>query len=122
MTIVPLTQELLERWLGKPTERTVKGFAFLEGEEIHSIVGLFRDRPCGRWCLHCEASPKARENLQSLAGKRAVVLAVRAMEQLLEGVRGPVHVAPDTNIPRATAFLERCGFVRLGKDIYGWVR
>lgn len=118
--IVPLTQDLLERFHGKPPARTVRGYAWVEGEAVLCVFGVYPDRENKRWCVHCDVKPELRARRAELAVRREVVRAVRLMRELLSRTPGHIHVAPQRAYPRAEAFLEYVGFEPLTDDVWGW--
>lgn len=120
--IKPMTPELVSRFYGKPLPRTARGFAYLEGDEVKGLFGLYYDQSGERWIAFCEVRPEIRARLHEMGVKRAVVRAQGMLRELIERTPGRVQAAAGQNIDRAGAFLERMGFEHLTDEVYQWRR
>lgn len=118
--IVTLTPELLRRFYGSPTKRTIRGFAFIENDEVKGVFGLFYDQPGERWGAFCEVRPEIRARLHERGMRRAVLEASKHLRGLIARTPGRVQAAAALNIPSASGFLERIGFEHVQDEVYQW--
>ena len=116
-TFEPLMPSIARRFYGSPPARTMRGYAVMAGGEPIAIVGLLRDPY--RWVLFSEASEAARGD-GAFSARRLVVLGVRKLQEMLDGVAGPVQAMADDRYEGAQALLERLGFERMTQGVYQW--
>jgi len=106
LEIVPATQELVERFFGKPPIRTVRAVVAVKDNEPIAIGGLYLDR--GRYVMFSEWKPEI------LKHRREIVMTMREVRKLMASVRIPVHAvaSDDSNdgvILRHMGFKEQEG-------------
>lgn len=118
--IVPLTPELVLRYYGEPKKQTIRGYAYLEGDEVMSVFGLFYDFPGERWLTFCSLKPEFRARLHEMRAKRVVARAIVMVRELIRCTGGVVQAGAESGIEKAPAFLERIGFVHLHAEVYSW--
>ena len=122
MRFEPLTPELLNLFYGKALPRTARGYAYLEGDEVLGVFGLFFDQPGERWVAFMEVKPSFRERIGCARSKRALLMGGRMLIDLIKRTAGAVHAAASEDVERAPAFLQRLGFKHLTDNVYGWPR
>ena len=118
MRFEPLTADLYKRFHGKIQAFSMRGFAWMEGDEVVGVISVHFDG--NRWCLHCDLSEGLRARLETMAVKRWAVRAIRRTISLIERVPGKVHVAAQDDIPKAAGMLEHMGFKRLEDNVWEW--
>jgi hypothetical protein len=114
MKIVPLTQDIAERFFDGPPPVTARGYAALRGAEPLCIGGVY----------HSNGNPVAFANVKPEMRKYPVA-GMKLARKVVEMVRGmgvTVYVMADCNVESARRFIERLGFKHLTGEVYAWPR
>lgn len=100
----PLTADLYQRYEGSPPPVTMRGYAFVDGDDVLGIVAVWNR------CVMFEI----RDRLKS--HKRAIVKAWPVFKTLLSN--GTFFAIRDTSEPTSHGLLTHFGFEPLHDDIY----
>lgn len=107
------TQLDLETYYGDRNHGTMKAYVAEMDGELVGVVGVVRDRNCGRY--FCDFKPELQPHLRSITIMRAVKASLRFADEY----RGPlVAVADDAESCR---LLNRLGFTHIQGVLYGWL-
>lgn len=100
----PLTAELYQRYEGEPPPVTMRGYAFVDDEDVLGIVAVFNR------CVMFDIDDRLKYH------KRAIVKAWPVFKKLLTG--GAFFAIRDTTEPTSHGLLTHFGFEPLHDDIY----
>lgn len=104
----PLTAERYVAVVGAPPQRTVRGFAMVEGEHTVLVVGMYADEE--RHVIFSQSATEWRARFGEFSARRAVVMAARKAQEMMAQVKGPVDAAPAVEFAHTEGFLRRLGF------------
>jgi hypothetical protein len=103
MIIRPLTIEDLRQWWGDvELQRTVRGFAVLDGDEVKGVAGLMY--------LHSSIVAFAEMGEDGQKHPLTIMRVARAMKALMRGIVAPIFAVADEQYPNSAGFLKHCGF------------
>lgn len=110
--LVPATPAILEKFYGKPPQKTVRAIAGMEGEEVLGIGGYYLTSESA--VVFSEIKPDGMKK------KLSILKATRKVLDMAKKTGLPIYAVPDASIDTACNFLKRLGFVEAYKGVYRW--
>lgn len=110
--LVPATAELIERFYGKPQERSIRGIVMVRGDEVLGVGGYYVDG--ARVVVFSELNDEGMLQRKLIMRGAYEVLGMAAETGM------PAHAIPDPRIPSAAHFLKQLGFTELGFGVWEW--
>lgn len=113
--LAPLTEKSYWAVCGGPPERTLWGFSVERDGKPLLIAGMVADE--GRNVLIARFTPEMRAQMETMEGKRIIVMGARQVKRMVESSPLPVESHADPRFPKASGIIEHIGGFRpIGGD------
>lgn len=111
ISVVPATQDHIERALGGTLKHSAEAIALLrEDGEVVGCAGIFPES--SRLVIFSQLTEEAR------ADKRAIIKGYRHLLRIADTRNLPLHARPDPDIEASERFLSHMGFRKLTGDCW----